>query len=165
MVFDWLCPEISLQMLPQTLAPNIRGEPVFRATSHMSQEPWPCNGENPWLSAKRRTMCVGKAVICSHGSSSIVWSENGPCCGTIAYLIGGKNRGGSDLILYVSNFIDLRELFGVFVSPGICLGICSGIFPMIYPESVLLKIILKKSWSPGIFVRPTSWRWAWRKFW
>jgi hypothetical protein len=75
-------------------------------------------------------------------------------------LIGGKNRGGSDLILYVSNFIDLRELFGVFVSPGICLGICSGIFPMIYPESVLLKIILKKSWSPGIFVRPTSWRWA-----
>ena len=35
-------------------------------------------------------MGVGKDVLCSHGPSSIVWSENGPCCGTIAYLVGGK---------------------------------------------------------------------------
>ena len=65
-------------------------EVVIRATSHMSQEPWPCNGEDPWLSSK--------AIICSHGPSSIVWSENGPCCGTIAYFVGGKKRGGFDLI-------------------------------------------------------------------
>ena len=35
-------------------------------------------------------MGVGKDVLCSHGPSSIVWSENGPCRGTIAYLVGGK---------------------------------------------------------------------------
>jgi hypothetical protein len=63
---------------------------VLRATSHMSQEPWPCNGEDPWLSSKGRTMGVGKAVICSLGPSSIVWSENGPCCWTIAYFVAGK---------------------------------------------------------------------------
>jgi hypothetical protein len=63
---------------------------LIRATSHMSQDPWPCNGEHPWLSSKGRTMCVGKAVICRLGPSSIVWNENGPCCGTIAYFIGGK---------------------------------------------------------------------------
>ena len=55
----------------------------------MSQEPWPCHGEDPWLSSKDRTMCV---VLCSHGSSSIVWSENEPCCGIIAYFVGGKDR-------------------------------------------------------------------------
>ena len=68
----------------------------LRATSHMSQEPWPCNGEDHLLSSKGRTMCVGKAVLCSHGPSSIVWSENGPCCGTIAYFIGEKR--GEDFI-------------------------------------------------------------------
>jgi hypothetical protein len=62
----------------------------LRATSHMSQEHWPCNGEDPWLSSKGRTMGVGKALLCSHGPSSIVWSENGPCCGTITYFVGGK---------------------------------------------------------------------------
>ena len=29
----------------------------------------------------------------------------------------------------------------------------------------MLGKILKKSCSPGICVKPTSWRWAWRKFW
>ena len=43
-------------------------------------------------------MGVGKAILCSHGSSSIVQSENGPCCGTIAYSAGGKE--GEDLLLY-----------------------------------------------------------------
>jgi hypothetical protein len=50
------------------------------ATPHMSQEPWLCNAEDPWLSSKGRTMGLGKAVLCSHGHSSVVWSENGPCC-------------------------------------------------------------------------------------
>ena len=35
-------------------------------------------------------MGVGKAVLGSHRPSNIVWSENGPCCGTIAYIVGGK---------------------------------------------------------------------------
>ena len=49
----------------------------LRPLSHMmSQEPWPCNGEDPWLSSKARsTMGVGKAVLCSQGPSNIVWSE------------------------------------------------------------------------------------------
>ena len=33
----------------------------LRATSHMSQEPRPCNGEDPWLSSKVHTMGVGKS--------------------------------------------------------------------------------------------------------
>ena len=68
----------------------------LRATSHMSQEPWPCNGEDPWHSSKGRTMGVGKAVICSHMPSSIVWSESGPYCGTIAYFVDRKR--GEDLV-------------------------------------------------------------------
>ena len=60
-----------------------------RATSHTSQQPWPCSGEDPWFSSKGRIMGVGKAVLGSHGLSSIVWSENGPCCRTIAYFVGG----------------------------------------------------------------------------
>ena len=43
----------------------------LRATSQTSQEPWPCNGEDPWLSSKGRTMGVGKATLGSHGTSSI----------------------------------------------------------------------------------------------
>ena len=58
--------------------------------SHMSQDLWPCNGEGPWLSSKGRAMVVGKAIFSSHRPSSIVWSENGPCCGTIAYFVGIK---------------------------------------------------------------------------
>ena len=44
----------------------------LRATSQMSQEPWPCHGEDPWLSSKGRTMGVGKAVLGSHKPSNIV---------------------------------------------------------------------------------------------
>ena len=65
---------------------------VVRASSHMSQEPWPCYGEDPWLSSKGRSM----GVIRSHVPSSIVWSESTPCCGTIAYFVG--NKRGKDLI-------------------------------------------------------------------
>jgi hypothetical protein len=93
----------------------------------MSQELWPCNGEDPWLSSKGCTMCVRKAIICSLRASSIVWSENGPCCGTIAYFVGGKKRGGFYFIWYVLNFINLRELFGDIFNLGICCGIRSAI--------------------------------------
>ena len=62
----------------------------LKVTSYPSQGPWPCSGEDHWLSSKGRPMGVGKAVLCSHGPSSIVWSENGPCCRTIAYFVGEK---------------------------------------------------------------------------
>ena len=68
----------------------------LRATSHTSQEPWPWNDEDPWLSSKGRTMGVGKAVLGSHRPSSIMWSENGPCCRTIAYFVDGKR--GEDMV-------------------------------------------------------------------
>jgi hypothetical protein len=52
----------------------------------------------------------------------------------------------------------------VFVGLGICIGIYHGIyvgiFPAIAPELCPAGKNIKKSWSPGIFVRPTSWRWA-----
>jgi hypothetical protein len=62
-------------------------EAPLRVISHMSQEPWPCNGEDPWPSSKGRIMGVGKVVLCSHGPSSTMWSDNGPYCGTIAYFL------------------------------------------------------------------------------
>ena len=97
----------------------------IRATSHMSQEPWPWNGEGPWLSSKGRTMGVGKAVLCSHGLSSILWSENGPCCGIVACFVDGKR--GEDLVQYnMSQTLSIWENYlVVFVCPGIC--------PTIYP--------------------------------
>jgi hypothetical protein len=76
--------------------PKLNSMPTLRATSHMSQEPWPCNGDDPWLSSKGCTMGVSKAVSCSHGPSSIVWSESGPCCMTITYFVGIKR--GEDLV-------------------------------------------------------------------
>jgi hypothetical protein len=39
----------------------------------------------------------------------------------------------------------------MFVNTGIYVGICSGICPAIYHVGKNIK----KSWSPGIFVRPT----------
>ena len=67
---------------------------LIRTIGHMSQEPWPCNGEDPWLTSKCCTIGVGKAILCSHGPSSKMWSENIPFCGTFEYFVGGKKRGG-----------------------------------------------------------------------
>ena len=109
-----------------------------RATSHMSQEPWPCNGEDPRLSSKGRTMGVGKAISCSHMPSSIVWSENGPCCGTIAYFVGGKR--GEELVQYnMFQILSLWEIYlVVFVCLGICCGICLAIRPEIFPARIII---------------------------
>jgi hypothetical protein len=84
----------------------------------MSQEPWPCNGEDPCLSSKDRTMGVGEVVLCSHGPSSTVWSENGPCCGTIAYFVGGKR--GEDLVQY--NMSQTLSIQDNHLAMLICLG-------------------------------------------
>ena len=68
-------------------------------------------------------MGVGKAVLGSHGTLSIVWSENEPCCGTIAYFVGGKR--GEDLVQYdMSQSVPIWENYlVVFVDHGICHGI------------------------------------------
>jgi hypothetical protein len=129
----------------------------------MSQEPWPCSGEDPWLSAKVRTMGVGKALLCSHMPSSIVWSENGPFCGTIACFVGGKReeRRGEERIWF--NIICLK-LYQFKIIICWCLSFF-GIFPTICHETYLAgNNIEKKSWCTGICVRPTSSRWAWCKF-
>ena len=131
----------------------------LRATSHTSQEPWPWNDEDPWLSSKGRTMGVGKAVLGSHRPSSIMWSENGPCCRTIAYFVGGKR--GEDLVSYnMSQTLPIRENYLVVFINIILHGLYSKIRleirPGICPTNRKKK--LKKSWSPGICVRPTSWR-------
>jgi hypothetical protein len=102
----------------------------IKATSHKSQELWPCNGEDPWLSSKGRSMVVGKAVLCSHGPSSIVWSENGPCCGTIANFVGGKR--GVDLVWY--NLSQPLSIWEHYLVVFVCLGIYSKICLVIYPE-------------------------------
>ena len=108
---------------------------ALRATSHTSQEPWPCNGEDPWLSSKGRTMGVGIAVLGSHRPSSIVWSENGPCCRTIAYFVGGKGR--EDLVSYImsQNLPIWKNYLVVFVYPIIYYGTC--------PKICLYEDILK----------------------
>ena len=63
---------------------------ILKATSHTSQEPWPCDGEDPWLSSKGNTMGVGKAVLGSHGPSSLVWSENDHFAGPLHILLAEK---------------------------------------------------------------------------
>ena len=75
-----------------------------RSTSHMSEGLWPCNGEGCWLSSKGHTMGVGIAILCSHGSSRIVWKWEwiGPCWGIIVYFIGGKE--GQPYLLHIFIF-------------------------------------------------------------
>ena len=59
----------------------------IRATSHTSQQPWPCNGEDPWLSSKGCTMGVGKVILGSHGPLkhsakwewTMLWDRNDRC--------------------------------------------------------------------------------------
>ena len=116
--------------------------------------PWPCNGEDPWLSSKGCTTGVGKAVLGSHGTSSTVWSDNGPCCGTIAYFVGGKR--GKDLVSYnmYQTLTIWEDYLVVFANPGIYYEIC----PKIYHVEGKKKDLKKNSWSPEICVRPTSWR-------
>ena len=46
---------------------------TLRATSHMSWEPWPCNGEDLWLSSKCYTMGVGKLFYVVTGPQA--WCE------------------------------------------------------------------------------------------
>ena len=53
--------------------------------------------------ATGHTMGVGTIILNRLGHLSIVWSENGPCRGTIAYFIHGKRRA------------TLRHLFHMFV--------------------------------------------------
>ena len=98
----------------------------IRATSPTNQEPWPHNSEDPWLSSKGRPIGVGKAVLGSHGPSSIVWSENGPCGRTIAYFVSEKR--GEDLVEYImSQTLPIWENYLVVI-------VCPWIYHEIYLE-------------------------------
>ena len=89
-----------------------------------------------------------KAVLCSHGPSSMVWSENGPCCGPVAYFVGRKEgRIGLNIICLKLYQFDRITWW--------CLYVLKYVLKSILKYAMLEKL-LKKSWSPEIFVRPTS---------
>ena len=91
----------------------------------MSQEPGPCNGEDPRLSSKGRTVGVGKAVFSSQGSSSIVRSENGSCCEIIAYFCWRKKEKNIRFNIICLKLYQFEENYLVlFVCPRICFGMC-----------------------------------------
>jgi hypothetical protein len=79
--------------------------------------------------------------------SSIVWSENGPLCETMTYLVGG--RRGEELVWYnMSQTLSILENYlVVFVYLGICLAICLELYHV-------GENIPKKSRSPTIFGGP-----------
>jgi hypothetical protein len=79
-------------------------------------------------------MGVGKVILCSHGPSSIVWSENEPRCGTIAYFVDGKKEGR---IWF--NTIYLIELYQFERNTWWCMSVLESIL-----ESIMLKKILKR---------------------
>ena len=86
--------------------------------------------------SKGCTMGVGKAVLGSHGTSSKVWRENGPCCWTIAYFVGGKRE--EDSVSYnMSQTPPIWENYlVVFVSPRIYSKICPEIYPSILNKTL-----------------------------
>ena len=49
-----------------------------RATSHMSQEPWPWNCKSPKESVQRLSQDTFKIMKCGPGYSSVVWSHMWP---------------------------------------------------------------------------------------
>ena len=77
---------------------------MFRATSHMNQGPWPCNGEGLWFSLEGHTMDSGIAMLGSHGPSCIVCSENGPCWGIFVCFIGGNIGPALPHLLHAFHF-------------------------------------------------------------
>ena len=105
-------------------------------------------------------MGVGKAALCNHGPSSIVSSENGPCCRTIAYFVGGERE--EDLVYsHMSPSLSIWEKYlVVFVCPEIYFEMCFGNTLATRHEIYHAGNYFKKSWTPGICVRPTSWKWA-----
>ena len=117
------------------------------ATSHMSREPWPCNGEGPWLSSKGRSMCVGKAVTCSHGPSSIMWSENGPCCGTVAYFLANKEGRIWFNIICLKFYHYERSMWWCLSVLGYVLESILESFWNLTWKSVMLENLLKKLWT------------------
>ena len=121
---------------------------MLRATTHTRQEPWPCNGEDPWLSSKGCTMGVREVVLGVHRPSSIVWNENGPCCETIAYIVG--RRRGKDLVnlrcLKLYQFQNTTWWCLSVLEPNIYSDICYEICPEIcHVEKIFKKIMVSRN--------------------
>jgi hypothetical protein len=71
-----------------------------------ANEPWSCNHEGPWLSSTCCTMRIGKSIFCSHGSLSIMWSENGYVEGPLHILL--VERGILTLVVTYVHSISFR---------------------------------------------------------
>jgi hypothetical protein len=106
-----------MQLVSRGIGKASRWEAALRATSHMSQEPWPCNDEDPRLSSKGCTMSVGKTILCSHRSSSTMWNDH--VAGLLHILLAEKR--GEGLFQYsMSQTISIWENYlVVFVYLGI----------------------------------------------
>ena len=89
----------------------------LRATSHTSQRPsMTMKWWGPLTIIQRMYYGYWKAILCSDGPSNIVWSENGPCWGTIAYIIGGKRRADLPHQLHVFIlFLFFHSLFEFYI--------------------------------------------------
>jgi hypothetical protein len=106
------CPTIKHAVAPSCKRKKLQVARSIRATSHTSQGSWRCTGEGPWLSSEGCTMGVGIVILCSHGSSSIVWIENGPCWKPIVHSIGGKRGATLSHSLYIFFFSWVSHRWG-----------------------------------------------------
>ena len=138
--------EIDLDLRRGQLDLNLQWFPVtvflwyVSTKGHFTHEPRAvtlCNGEVPWLSSKDRSMGVGKAVLCSHEPSSIVWSENGPRCRTISYFVGGKE---GRIWFYIICF----KLYQLKKITWWCLSVLESALQDVLKSILLKRNILKK---------------------
>ena len=127
-----------------------------RATSHTSQELWPCNGADPWLSSKGHTISVGKVVL---GMYTDLQAQCEVRMDLVAYFVGGKRGEG------LVNIICLK-LYQFERTTWWCLWVVEFVMESIleYALEYIMLNNIKKSWSTKICVKPTSWMYAWRKF-
>ena len=129
-----------------------------------AQEPWPCNGEDPWHSSKNRIMSVGKAVLCSHGTSSILWSGMDHVEGPSHVLLGETEGRNWFEIICLKHYQFERITWWCFLVLESIQEYVMESTLQSFLNPIMLEKYIKKSWSPIICVSPTSWRWTWQKF-
>ena len=92
----------------------------FRATSHLSQEPWPWNCVSPKESVQKPSQDTSIIMWCGHGPSRVVWSRMSmgrqPNIMSINFYLG---------TILTHNKIESRRLWDCIVlrSPGFVLGL------------------------------------------
>jgi hypothetical protein len=111
------------------------------ATSHMSQEPWPCNGEDFWLIQRPYHGCWETRIMWSRAlKHSVKWKWT-ILQDHIVYFVGGKRE---DLVQYdIFQTLSIWEDYLVaFVCPGIYLRICFVICPEIFHVGKIFKKVM-----------------------